>query len=46
LQNLSAQAGQTHVLMNNCYSNYAQRNAIDLRDLLGLNQDHDEDERF
>ena len=34
--------GQTHVLMNNCYSNYAQRNATRLRDLLGLDDEPDE----
>jgi uncharacterized protein YecE (DUF72 family) len=36
LQNLSAQTKETHVLMNNCYSDYAQTNAQDLIDLLGL----------
>jgi len=41
LQNLSAQTGQTHVLMNNCYSNYAQRNASKLRALL---EDHEAEE--
>ncbi|GIH12154.1 DUF72 domain-containing protein [Rugosimonospora africana] len=35
LEKLSEQAGQTHVLMNNCYSDYAQRNAATLVDLLG-----------
>jgi uncharacterized protein YecE (DUF72 family) len=47
LQNLSTQTQRTHVLMNNCYSNYAQRNATDLRDLLGLgDEDTDEPERY
>jgi uncharacterized protein YecE (DUF72 family) len=32
--NLAEQAQETHVLMNNCYSNYAQTNAQDLMDLL------------
>jgi uncharacterized protein YecE (DUF72 family) len=31
---LADQAQETHVLMNNCYSNYAQTNAQDLMDLL------------
>lgn len=35
LRELAAQAEQTHVLMNNCYSDYAQRNAATLIDLLG-----------
>lgn len=34
LRGLAAQAEQTHVLMNNCYSDYAQRNAATLIDLL------------
>lgn len=34
LRELSAQAGTTHVLMNNCYSDYAQTNAADLVRLL------------
>jgi uncharacterized protein YecE (DUF72 family) len=29
---------ETHVLMNNCYSNYAQTNASQLVDLLGLDE--------
>jgi uncharacterized protein YecE (DUF72 family) len=41
LQSLSTQTGQTHVLMNNCYSNYAQRNATKLRALL---EDHEAEE--
>ena len=36
LQSLSAGATQTHVLMNNCYSDYAQTNAEELTTLLGL----------
>ncbi len=31
---LAEQTQQTHVLMNNCYSDYAQRNASELRQLL------------
>jgi uncharacterized protein YecE (DUF72 family) len=46
LQDLSTRTGQTHVLMNNCYSNYAQRNATRLRDLLGLDEEADESERY
>lgn len=34
LRDLSSQAGRTHVLMNNCYSDYAQRNAEELIELL------------
>ncbi|WP_018349203.1 DUF72 domain-containing protein [Longispora albida] len=34
LAELSSEAGRTHVLMNNCYSDYAQRNAATLIDLL------------
>jgi uncharacterized protein YecE (DUF72 family) len=34
LRELADQAGQTHVLMNNCSSSYAQRNATTLMDLL------------
>jgi uncharacterized protein YecE (DUF72 family) len=34
LRDLSTQTDQTHVLMNNCYSDYAQRNAEQLTDLL------------
>ena len=30
LERLSNDAGETHVLMNNCYSDYAQTNAEDL----------------
>jgi uncharacterized protein YecE (DUF72 family) len=32
---LAESASETHVLMNNCYSDYAQRNAQELLDLLG-----------
>jgi uncharacterized protein YecE (DUF72 family) len=35
LKQLAAETSQTHVLMNNCYSDYAQRNATTLIDLLG-----------
>ena len=34
LTELGAQAGETHVLLNNCYRNYAQVNARQLADLL------------
>jgi uncharacterized protein YecE (DUF72 family) len=34
LRDLADQTGQTHVLLNNCYSDYAQRNAQELIDLL------------
>ncbi|HTJ36376.1 MAG TPA: DUF72 domain-containing protein [Dactylosporangium sp.] len=34
LRALAANTSQTHVLMNNCYSDYAQRNAAELIDLL------------
>jgi uncharacterized protein YecE (DUF72 family) len=36
LQRLADDAGEAHVLMNNCYSDYAQRNASQLMGLLGL----------
>ncbi|QSB16926.1 DUF72 domain-containing protein [Natronosporangium hydrolyticum] len=39
LRDLTAQARQTHVLMNNCYSDYAQRNAAQLTALLGEPED-------
>jgi uncharacterized protein YecE (DUF72 family) len=35
LEKLSEEAGQTHVLMNNCRGDFAQRNAQTLIDLLG-----------
>jgi uncharacterized protein YecE (DUF72 family) len=34
LRDLGDQVQQTHVLMNNCYGDYAQRNARQLIDLL------------
>ncbi|NUO55860.1 MAG: DUF72 domain-containing protein [Hamadaea sp.] len=34
LEKLADTTGETHVLMNNCYSDYAQRNARQLLDLL------------
>jgi uncharacterized protein YecE (DUF72 family) len=34
LRGLSEQTEHTHVLMNNCYSDYAQRNAKQLIELL------------
>ncbi|HEX2050476.1 MAG TPA: DUF72 domain-containing protein [Actinomycetota bacterium] len=34
LKSLSEQSETTHVLMNNCYRDYAQRNATELADLL------------
>jgi uncharacterized protein YecE (DUF72 family) len=34
LKQLAAETAQTHVLMNNCYSDYAQRNATTLIELL------------
>jgi uncharacterized protein YecE (DUF72 family) len=36
VRQLADSAGTAHVLMNNCYSDYAQRNAAELVDLLGL----------
>lgn len=35
LRELADQARETHALMNNCYSDYAQRNAATLIDLIG-----------
>jgi uncharacterized protein YecE (DUF72 family) len=35
VQQLGESAGETHVLLNNCYRNYAQINARQLADLLG-----------
>jgi uncharacterized protein YecE (DUF72 family) len=35
VRDLAGQATETHVLMNNCYSDYAQTNAQQLIDLLG-----------
>lgn len=34
IANLSSEAGTTHVLMNNCYRDFAQQNARELADLL------------
>jgi len=34
LAELAAEAGETHLLMNNCYRDYSVRNAAELRDLL------------
>ncbi|MEU7655760.1 DUF72 domain-containing protein [Micromonospora taraxaci] len=36
LRELADEAGQTHVLMNNCYRDYAQTNATTLADLLAV----------
>ena len=36
IRDLSEKAQLTHVLFNNCYSNYAQVNAQELEDLLGI----------
>lgn len=36
IRSLSAEAAETHVLMNNCYSDYAQVNAQQLAGMLGL----------
>ncbi|MDG4826485.1 DUF72 domain-containing protein [Asanoa sp. WMMD1127] len=41
LRKLSDSADETHVLMNNCYSDYAQRNAQGLLDLFGADSDDD-----
>lgn len=38
IQDLSSQARETHVLMNNCYRDFAVNNARDLGDLLGLEE--------
>ena len=35
-RSLAAQARETHVLMNNCYRDFAVRNARELGDLLGV----------
>jgi uncharacterized protein YecE (DUF72 family) len=34
VEDLAGSAKQTHILMNNCYRDYAQRNARELADLL------------
>jgi uncharacterized protein YecE (DUF72 family) len=39
LAKLSTETAQTHVLMNNCYSDYAQRNASRLLELLPDDED-------
>ncbi|HEY6593818.1 MAG TPA: DUF72 domain-containing protein [Asanoa sp.] len=39
LRALAGETGETHVLMNNCYSSYAQTNAQQLLDLLGEDED-------
>jgi uncharacterized protein YecE (DUF72 family) len=39
LRDLAARAGQTHVLLNNCYADYAQTNAAQLIDLLTSEDD-------
>jgi uncharacterized protein YecE (DUF72 family) len=44
LRQLSGETGEVHVLMNNCYSDYAQRNASTLLDLLGLDDPDEPDE--
>ena len=36
LRSLAEDAGSTHVLLNNCYRNYAQINARQLADLLNV----------
>jgi uncharacterized protein YecE (DUF72 family) len=36
IESVAAQAKETHVLMNNCHRDYAQRNAAQLLDLLDL----------
>jgi uncharacterized protein YecE (DUF72 family) len=38
LQKISQETAQTHVLMNNCRGDYAQRNAATLMDFLGLDR--------
>jgi len=39
LAKLSAETAQTHVLMNNCYSDYAQRNASRLLEFLPADEE-------
>jgi ATP-dependent DNA helicase RecG len=39
LRGLAAEADATHVLMNNCYRDYAQTNAAQLASLLGDDDD-------
>lgn len=38
IQNMVGEATQTHVLMNNCYADYAQRNARELGNLLKVEE--------
>jgi uncharacterized protein YecE (DUF72 family) len=38
IEGLAAEARETHVLMNNCYRDFAVRNARELGDLLGLEE--------
>ena len=38
LQKMSQETAQTHILMNNCRGDYAQRNAGTLMDFLGLDR--------
>ncbi|MER7273871.1 DUF72 domain-containing protein [Dactylosporangium sp. NPDC000244] len=39
LQTLAASTAETHVLMNNCYRDFAQRNAAELKSLLSSHDD-------
>jgi uncharacterized protein YecE (DUF72 family) len=39
IESLSEQARETHVVMNNCYENYAVKNARQLASLLGLEEE-------
>jgi uncharacterized protein YecE (DUF72 family) len=41
IESLAAQTRETHVLMNNCYRDFAVRNARELGDLLALDFDLD-----
>jgi uncharacterized protein YecE (DUF72 family) len=43
IRGLSAEAAETHVLMNNCYRDYAQVNAQQLAGMLGLDGDDEAD---
>jgi uncharacterized protein YecE (DUF72 family) len=43
LRELAGQAAETHVLLNNCYRNYAQVNARQLADLLGASATRETD---
>jgi uncharacterized protein YecE (DUF72 family) len=42
IQDLAEQTRETHVLMNNCYRDYAVNNARDLGDLLGVELEREE----